>query len=149
MLEDISVLHKVLLYAQNIFHVPKPYYHYYQGNLNSYSKRLSIQSKSNMLELIPLIHEQLKLCECEKEIWRAFEVFKLRVKALLVENSENLSEIRTYKSLYNDIIIDEYKNELSLKEKLLLDFKHLKVRGIYCLIKTIYSIRKFRNVLNL
>lgn len=147
MLEDISVLHKVLLNAKTIKHINNPYYHYFQGNTTSYSTKLSHNSKKNMISLVPIIEEQLKLYNCEKKVWNSFCVFKLRIKSLLIENSTSINEIRSYNNLYNEISIDKNRRYLSLKERLLLRHRHIDNIGIYIIIQIISKLKEFRNVL--
>lgn len=147
MLEDISVLHKILLHAKTIRHIPIPFYHYYQGNLNSYSTRLSSTSKQNMLDIVPLIEKELIKNSIGDDVWRAFNVFKLRVKSLLIENVISVSEVRSYKSLYDNIRDKELFMMLNKKERLLLSFREKYCLWTYILVHLIRMIKKIRSVI--
>lgn len=147
MLEDISVLHKILLCAKTIKHISRPYYHYFQGNLNSYCAGLSNASKQNMLDLVLLIEPELESHGLKEDIWDSFNIFKLRIKSLLIENSNTIQEISSYRSLYADILVYNSRNRLNIKENLLLLFSKYSSLGTYIVVLLIRSIKKLRSMI--
>lgn len=54
MWEDVSVMPRLVFYANKIIHISKPLYHYNQSNVNSYSKKWN---ESNILNIIAAVNE--------------------------------------------------------------------------------------------
>jgi glycosyltransferase involved in cell wall biosynthesis len=146
MLEDISVLHRILLYAKTIKHLSVPYYHYFQGNLSSYCSSLSNASKQNMLDLVPLIKSELESQCLKEEIWDSFNIFRLRVKSLLIENAKTIREISSYRALYNDYLVKASQYRLNTKDSLLLSVSKYSSLGTYIVIHLISTIKKIRSL---
>lgn len=113
MLEDVSVVFRLLFYAHTGCHISTPFYHYNQTNQNSYCTVLSVSSQKNMLDLVAYMDDFYQNNSPDKEVLCAYMSFKLSIKASLIYHSDNYGDLKKYTSLYPDLSIYISKASLS------------------------------------
>lgn len=120
MLEDVSVVFRLLFYAHTGCHISTPFYHYNQTNQNSYCTVLSVSSQKNMQDLVAYMDVFYQNNSPDKDVLYAYISFKLSIKASLIYHSDNYSDLKKYTSLYPDLSIYISKASLSPLYRLVL-----------------------------
>lgn len=119
MFEDISVIFRVFYYSNKIVKINKPLYHYFQGNPNSYTSKISKKSQANMMELLEIMENFFRSRVTSQSTIDAFGIFKTRVYLQLMTFASSYSDFTEYKAkLHQDKSIFF---KLSSTEKLLMN----------------------------
>ena len=118
MLEDMSVMYRLMFYAKKISYLQIPLYHYIQYNSNSYTAVLSYKSKQNILDLIQLMELFFKK-NTNAEILYAFDCFKLINKVMLIVTATT-TERRKYLHLFPEINLKNYKHDITFSSYIIL-----------------------------
>lgn len=123
MFEDISVVYRLFFCARSVGYRKRAFYHYYQGNQNSYCTKLSIASQENMLQIMDMMSCYFRENNVADEVWTYFKSFKVRVFILLLTASELFEDYKKYGTFLRQNV-EKMNMPLSLRE-----------RGICILIK--------------
>ncbi len=102
--EDMSILFRLFYYAKKVAYCPHAYLHYVQYNTSSYTKRLSERVRQNIISVVDLIYDFfINNNVRDKDLWQAFEYYKLTVKSILLISSGR-KEREKYYTIYNDSV---------------------------------------------
>lgn len=125
MMEDMSVMYKLMFYASNIAYLKAPLYYYTQGNANSYTKTLSQRARKNVIDLLSYMDCFFKKHAISEIVMSAFDVFKLSSKAMLIVYAGTSKERIKYINLFPEIDYKKYKQDMLLSNYLVLFFSDL------------------------
>lgn len=103
MLEDISVMFRLLYFAERVEKLDMPLYHYYQSNASSYTFRISQSSQNNMLQLLVFMDSFFAKHKLSAELLEAFEAFRQRIYLLLLQSAENYHNYLRYVPLMKEM----------------------------------------------
>lgn len=144
MLEDMSIVFRLLIYAKKLYYVPEYLYHYFQGNENSYTATLSSRSKANIAFVVNFMSDFFNLHQndIQDNIKYAFNVFRLATKAWLMYSSSSYTELCSNALLYPELNIQNYRNDLSYKNYIILFGAKISPIMAYIIIKILYCIKK-------
>ena len=120
MLEDMSVMYRLMFYAKKIAYLPVPLYNYIQYNPSAYTTVLSLESKQNILDLIQLMEHFFER-NANEAILYAFDCFKLTNKVMLIVTAKTSTERRKYLHLFPEINIKNYKNDIIFSNYIVLE----------------------------
>lgn len=116
MFEDISVVYRLFFCAHTVGYIKRAFYHYYQGNQNSYCTKLSIDSRKNLMQIMDLMEDFFRVNNVADDIWKCFDSFKVRVFIMLLSASEFYEDYKKYGTLLRKNI-GQMNMPLSLREK--------------------------------
>ena len=105
MFEDISVVYRLFFCARSVGYRKRAFYHYYQGNQNSYCTKLSIASQENMLQIMDMMSCYFRENNVADEVWTYFKSFKVRVFILLLTASELFEDYKKYGTFVRQNVI--------------------------------------------
>ena len=125
MMEDMSVMYKLLFFAANIAYLKAPLYYYTQSNVNSYTKTLSLKARKNIIDLLSYMDGFFKKYDVSEKLMSAFDVFKLLSKAMLIVYADSSKERFQYINLFPEIDYKKYKKDMLLSNYLVLFFSDL------------------------
>lgn len=130
MLEDMSVMYRLMYFAKKISYVPMALYNYTQINSNSYTTVLSKKSRQNVLDLIQLMEcffaKNLNNINNEN-ILSAFDCFKLTSKVMLIVSANSYIERSSYVHLFPEIDYRQFRRELLFSNYVVLQISQLGV----------------------
>ena len=124
--EDVLILSKIMFYAQSIYFVEEPIYHYEKRTVASISNSMSVQKYGQMLDAMQLIRQFL----LENNIWDKFnDSFLCRcVTAKIIVIRKLPKKLRPYTTLFTDeeksFIMKRFSNKKLRLVGLLIIKKH-------------------------
>lgn len=141
MLEDISVMFRLLYFAKKTDKINIPLYHYYQGNINSYTATISDNSKKNMLQLLDVMDVFFAKNETSSELKEYLNLFRLRIYLLIIQSTDRVQLFKEYRSRIISEQIPE--NQLSTTEKIISKVSKIKPSLLsYCLLSLFRYLKK-------
>ncbi len=145
MLEDVSVMFRLMYYAKEMAYIPEAFYNYDRCNINSYTFSLSEKSRSNILDVIFQIDSFFKEHAVNSEVLRAFDIFKLLSKVMLIVAASTQKERKRYIKLFTDINYKTYRQNITFSNYVVLLFsdKGLFMANVISLLKQILRRCKF------
>lgn len=147
MLEDMSVMYRLMFYAKKISYLPIPLYHYVQYNSSSYTTVLSEKSKQNILDLIQLM-EHFFENNTNDEILYAFDCFRLINKVMLIVTAKTSTERRKYLHLFPEINIKNYKNDIIFSNYIILKMSSYGLFWANLILKIKVIARRIKSIWN-
>lgn len=118
MCEDLSVMFRLVYFANKIAYVPEPLYYYVIGRSGSYtSQKMSLSQQKNITDLIVLFDEFFKDKNIEGEIFKEVRYFKAGTlcKIALYGNLEYYEQTKT---IYEDIELKDILMQPTIGAKL-------------------------------
>lgn len=118
MYEDLSVMFRLVYFANKIAYVPEPLYYYVIGRSGSYtSQKMSLSQQKNITDLIVLFDEFFKDKNIEGEIFKEVRYFKAGTlcKIALYGNLEYYEQTKT---IYEDIELKDILMQPTIGAKL-------------------------------
>ena len=100
MWEDVSIMPRLVFYAENIVSIHKAFYHYSQININAYTKCWKTESLQNVIDVVNVI-ESFLLENKNGRYNLELLYLKLRAKYCLLRYSSG-KQRNVYRNLYSE-----------------------------------------------
>lgn len=127
MLEDMSVMCRLMFFATKISYCPGALYNYVQFNSNSYATVLSKKSRQNILDLIPLMEQFYANNVTNSKIISAFDCFKLTSKVMLIVSADSQRERVLYIHLFPELDYQRFRKDMLYSNYIVLQISMLGV----------------------
>lgn len=105
MREDLSVMYRLMFFAQKLAYIPQGFYYYDLGNPNSYtSDKMSLSHQMNAMHLIEQMEEFRKLHTMDRPSNQAFRYFKSGIMASVALYGD-LSYFKQTRVYFQDVVL--------------------------------------------
>lgn len=140
MREDLSVMYKLIYYANTIAYIPKAYYYYVQTGVGCTSQKMSLPHQKNAIRLIDDINSFFYKHNAPDLILEGFRYFKAGILCSIAL----YGDLEYYKhtiAYFQDISLNDIKTKPSTSFV-------LKIAGIFLQLKLMFLLRIMRSAIS-
>ncbi|MCD8033221.1 MAG: glycosyltransferase [Alistipes sp.] len=138
MREDLSVMYRLMFFAQKLAYIPQGFYYYDLGNPNSYtSVKMSLSHQINAMHLIEQMDEFRELHVMDHSSNRAFRYFKSGIMASIALYGD-LAYFKQSRTYFQDVVLCDIIGRPNMSEV-------MKVAGVFLYLRffTPLSVLRF------
>ena len=145
--EDYCAYPRLVYYARKTVYLPLPVYHYVQYNTNSCTRIAIEKNTDTIIQVISILEDFFREKYLYDALKESFDTAKLKVKAAALFLLSAAPQKR-FARLYPDIPLAQYKNRLSRREYLILQWSRKKTFLAINMYRKLYlSAGKIRRAL--